>query len=73
MARREFYKHYVIEIIKVPNDCWQTTITRQDGNSIKIMLAHPGEEQSSITNQPRHSEEEALEEAKRMIDAGGMD
>jgi hypothetical protein len=73
MSRRESYKDYVIEISEAANNCWKAKITRKDGRLIQVKHGSPGEEQLAVANNPRHSEEEALAEAKRMIDAGGMD
>lgn len=72
MSRQEFYKDYVIEISEAANNCWEAKIKRKDGRQIKVKHGRTGEEQPSITNNPRHSEDEALD-ARRMIDGGGMD
>ena len=36
MPRREFYKEYVIDIIKVSNNSWKAKVTRKDGALIKL-------------------------------------
>ena len=36
MPRRESYKEYVIDIIKVSNNSWKAKVTRKDGALIKL-------------------------------------
>jgi len=73
MSRQESYKDYVIEISEAANHCWEAKITRKDGRLIRIKHGSDGEERPSITDNPRLSEDAALDQAKRMIDGGGMD
>ena len=35
MPRREFYKEYVIDIIKVSNNSWKTKVTRKTGRTYR--------------------------------------
>ena len=71
MPRREFYKEYVIDIIKVSNNSWKAKVTRKDGALIKLKYGDAPVQ--SITTATRYSEIDALDEAKSMIDGGGMD
>jgi hypothetical protein len=71
MSRREAYKDYVIDIIRESNDSWKAKVTRMDRALIR--LKYGDRPVSSITASARYSEEDALDEAKSMIDVGGMD
>ena len=71
MSRREPYKRYVIELTRESENSWKATVTREDGNLIKVAFGTGPV--PSITTSPRYSEEDALDEAKRMIDGGGID
>ena len=71
MPRREFYKEYVIDIIKVSNNSWKTKVTRKDAAMIKLKYGDAPVQ--SITTAARYNETDALDEAKSMIDGGGMD
>ena len=71
MSRRESYKDYVIDIIKDSNNSWKAKVARKDGALIR--LKYGDRPVSSITASARYSEEDALDEAKSMIDGGGMD
>ena len=68
---RETYKNFLIGIIQESENSWKAKIARKDGNSIR--LKYGDGPVSSITTGARHSEEDALDEAKGMIDGGGMD
>jgi hypothetical protein len=68
---RESYKDYVIEIIKASNNSWKAKVTRKDRTLIK--LKYGDSPVPSITTAARYSETDALDEAKDMIDGGGMD
>jgi hypothetical protein len=70
MSQRESYKGYVIEIIKQADNSWKAKVSRADGNLIKVEYGNGPV--PSITTSARYSEEDALTEAKRMIDGGGM-
>jgi len=69
MSRRESYKDYVINIIKESNNSWKAKVTRKDGALIRVKYGDAPV--SSITTGARYSEEDALDEAKNMIDGGG--
>ena len=71
ISRRESYKDYVINIIKESNNSWKAKVTRKDGALIRVKYGDAPV--SSITTGARYSEEDALDEAKNMIDGGGMD
>ncbi len=71
MSRRESYKDYVIDIIKVSNNSWKAKVTRKDGAMIR--LKYGDEPVPSITVSARYSETDILVDAKHMIDGGGMD
>jgi hypothetical protein len=71
MSRRESYKDYVIDIIKDSNNSWMAKVARKDGALIR--LRYGDRPVSSITASARCSEKDALDEAKSMIDGGGMD
>jgi hypothetical protein len=71
MSRRESYNDYVIDIIKEYNNSWKAKVTRKDGALIK--LKYGDAPVSSITTASRYSETDAFDEAKGMIDGGGMD
>jgi hypothetical protein len=68
---RETYKNFLIGIIQESQNSWKAKVTRKNGALIRFKYgAGPV---SSITTGARHSEEDALDEAKGMIDGGGMD
>src|SRR5260370_11578713 len=71
MPYKEIYKGYLIEITKA-KDSWVAKITREDGNLFKVLNGDTWEQVSDRTFQARPSEDEALAEAKRAIDGGGM-
>jgi hypothetical protein len=71
MSRRESYKDYVIDIIQESENSWKAKVARRDGNLIK--LKYGDGPVPSITISARYSETDALDEAKSMIDGGGMD
>jgi hypothetical protein len=71
MSRRASYKAYVIEIIRKSDNSWKAKVTRQDGHLIRVRYGNGPV--PSITTSTRYSEDDALDEAKRMIDGGGMD
>jgi hypothetical protein len=71
MSRRESYKDYVIDMIKEAENSWKAKVARKDGALIR--LKYGDKPVSSITASTRYSEEDALDEAKSMIDGGGMD
>jgi hypothetical protein len=71
MSRRETYKGYVIEIIKQVDNSWKATVTREDGNLIKVKYGSGPV--PSITTSARYSEQDAFDEGQGMIDGGGMD
>jgi hypothetical protein len=68
---RETYKDYVIGIIQESENSWKAKVTRKNGALIR--LKYGDGPISSITTGARHSEEDALDEGKGMIDGGGMD
>jgi hypothetical protein len=68
---REIYKDYVIGIIQESENSWKAKVMRKNGALIR--LKYGAGPVSSITTGARHSEEDALDEAKGMIDGGGMD
>ena len=68
---RELYKDYVINIIQISNDSWKATVMRKDGALIRIKYGDGPV--PSITTATRYSQTDALDEAKHMIDGGGMD
>ena len=68
---RESYKDYVIGTIQESENSWTAKVTRKDGALIR--LKYGDGPVSSITAGARHSETDALDEAKHMIDGGGMD
>ena len=68
---RETYKDYVIGIIQESENSWKAKVMRKNGAQIR--LKYGDGPVSSITTGARHSEEDALDEAKSMIDGGGMD
>ena len=61
----------MIEIIRESNASWKAEVTRKDGALIR--LKYGDRPVSSIIASARYSEEDALDEAKGMIDGGGMD
>jgi hypothetical protein len=71
MPRREPHNGYMIEIIKVADNSWKAKVTRQDGHLIRVRYGNGPV--PSITTSARYSKDDALDEAKRMIDGGGMD
>ena len=68
---REIYKDYVIGIIQESENSWKAKVMRKNGALIRLKSANGPI--SSITTGARHSAEDALDEAKGMIDRGGMD
>jgi hypothetical protein len=69
---RETYKDYVIEITReTPKDSWKAKVTRKDGALIRVKYGDVPV--SSVTTATRYSEQDALDEARSMIDGGGMD
>ena len=68
---RKLYKDYVIGIIQETENSWKAKVTRKNGGLIR--LKYGDGPVSSIATGARYGEKEALDEAKRMIDRGGMD
>jgi hypothetical protein len=68
---RESHKDYVIEIIRKSENSWKAKVTRKDGSLLRVKYGDGPV--SSITTGARYSEKDALDEAKSMIDGGGID
>jgi hypothetical protein len=68
---RETYINFLIGIIQESENSGMAKVTRKNGALIR--LKYGAGPVSSITTGARHSEEDALDEAKGMIDGGGMD
>jgi hypothetical protein len=68
---RETYINFLIGIIQESENSGKAKVTRKNGALIR--LKYGAGPVSSITTGARHSEEDALDEAKGMIDGGGMD
>jgi hypothetical protein len=60
---------YSITVVKVAADQWRADIRRLDRKKIKTV---GGPEQDPVEMHVRFSIDEAVEEAKRAIDGGGM-
>jgi hypothetical protein len=67
------YKDFRIEPFQTTSGGWRAKITRLDGQKIKVAVP-AGNEHDSITTGGMESlsAEAAIDEAKRLIDCGGM-
>jgi len=63
------YGHYVIILVQLAADEWRADIRRLDGRKIKAV---GGTEFDYIPGKAKFSVEEAVAQAKRLINAGGM-
>jgi hypothetical protein len=63
------YGQYLIMLVKLAADQWRSDIRRLDGRKIKTI---GGGEFDFIPGKAKFSAEEAVAEAKRLINAGGM-
>jgi hypothetical protein len=68
---QETHKDYVIDIVKRSENSWKAKVTRKDGALIRIKYGDGPA--LSITAAGRSSALDALDEAKSMIDGGGID
>jgi len=65
------YKGFTIRTFKTPDGLWRAIITKVDGSKVKV--AGQNESFDLIPVQlDSHARDKALEETKRLIDAGGM-
>jgi hypothetical protein len=69
--RTSDYKGFIIRTFKTPNGSWRAIITKADGSKIKV--AGQNESFDLIPIQPDSlGRDKAFEEAKRLVDAGGV-
>ncbi len=70
-GRTEVYKGFTIRVLKTDNGFWRAYISKADGSKIKAA----GQTQSFTSIPVQHdtiTPDKALEEARRLIDAGGI-
>jgi hypothetical protein len=63
------YEEFAITVVRIAVDQWRADIRRLDRQKIKTV---GGPEQDVVEMHVRFSIDEAVEEAKRAIDGGGM-
>lgn len=66
------YKDYSIEALETSRGRWRARIRRRDGQTIKILIDGDETESFMIGGMESFTAEAAVDEAKKLIDGGGI-